>query len=83
MTLRSANTKRSDGIIAMPALTLRRELALVTSCPSNVMLPPSGLLMPRMVRIVVLLPLPLWPRMPRISPASTRRSTSNTTCLRP
>ena len=68
----SWNTKRSDGIIAMPALTLARESWPVTSLPSNVMRPPKTWLMPRMVRIVVLLPLPLWPRMPRISPACDR-----------
>src|SRR5688572_11559376 len=79
----SANTKRSDGIIAIPALTFWRELCPVTSRPSNVMRPPNGLFMPSTVRIVVDLPLPLWPRMPRISPAPTWRSTSNTTCLRP
>ena len=83
MTDMSWNTKRSDGIIAIPALTLARDGWPVTSLPSNTTRPPNGLLMPRMVRIVVLLPLPLWPSTPRISPASTGMSTSNTTCLRP
>ena len=59
MTVRSWNTNRSDGIIAIPARTFDRELDFVVSLPSNMIFPPIVGLMPMIVRIVVLLPLPL------------------------
>ena len=55
----------------MPALTLALEPRLVTSWPSNDRpCRRAAGRMPRIVRIVVLLPLPLWPKMPTISPVA-------------
>ena len=46
----------------------------MTSRPSYTALPPIAGFVPRIALIVVLLPLPLWPRMPTISPSLTWRS---------
>jgi len=42
-----------------------------TSSPSMVTEPPSGLRSPSTISSVVVLPAPLGPRMPKISPRST------------
>src|SRR5262245_32009121 len=41
------------------------------SCPRHVPLPPSGTSRPHSIRMVVVLPLPLAPRKPQISPLLT------------
>ena len=84
VTVMSWNTKRSDGIIAMPALTFWREGCPVTSLPSNVMRPPNELVDAedgadrRALAAAVV--AEDAEDLARLRPA---RSTSNTTCLRP
>ena len=57
----------------MPALTLAREPALVTSSPSNVMRPPIDRVEPEdRCGSSCVLPLPLWPSTPTISPCADR-----------
>ena len=83
-TVRSGNTNRSDGIIAIPALHVGPEPGPGDVPPAGSMTRPAWAgLSPSTVRIVVVLPEPLWPRSVTTSPAPTCRLTSNTTCLRP
>src|SRR5262249_47195538 len=51
--------------------------------PRQVPLPPSGVSRPHNIRIVVVLPLPLAPRNPQISPAATCKLKPRTTLRAP
>jgi len=51
--------------------------------PKAVMLPPSGTLSPKHMRMVVVLPAPLGPITPRHSPGAIANETSSTTVLSP
>ncbi len=53
------------------------------SMPRQVPVPPSGVRRPQSSRIVVVLPLPLAPRKPQISPPATCRLRSSTTFRAP
>src|SRR5690554_3852954 len=46
-------------------------------------LPESGAVIPMIIRIVVVLPAPLGPSIPRISPARAWKETFLTTCFSP
>ena len=52
-------------------LAADRRASRMMSRPRQVPLPPSGTSRPHSMRIVVVLPLPLAPRKPQISPAAT------------
>src|SRR4051794_33490444 len=68
----------------MPPSFARRYMGqLVTSCPASVTLPASGSIMPHAMRNVVVLPAPLGPNNPTISPGLTSKSTPSTTRRRP
>src|ERR1035438_476279 len=58
-------------------------LAEITSSPRQVPRPLSGVSRPQSMRMEVVLPLPLGPRKPKISPCFTCRERSFTTCLSP
>ena len=51
---------------------------LDTSFPSTVTEPSDGFKMPQMVRMVVVLPAPLAPKKPKISPRRTSKLTPST-----
>ena len=55
----------------------------VTSVPFRLTLPASGEIMPTVMRKVVVLPAPLGPSRPTISPASTWKPTPSTTVRSP
>src|SRR6185369_8731715 len=55
----------------------------MTSRPRQVPWPLSGVRRPHSMRIEVVLPLPLGPRKPKISPSRTCNARSFTTCLSP
>ena len=61
VTLMVANTRRPSGEWARPARAIRCESRPVMSLPASVTLPPFGLIMPEMARMVVVLPAPLEP----------------------
>jgi len=56
-----ANTRRPSGECASPARAMRCASIPVMSCPASSTLPPRGLIMPEMARMVVVLPAPLEP----------------------
>ncbi len=68
----------------MPPSRARRYMGqLVTSWPLSVTSPASGSIMPQVMRKEVVLPAPLGPSSPTISPGSTSKSTPSTTRRRP
>ena len=78
-------------IIAIPGPRIRcisREDSLVSSCPWNNTLPAAMRAggvgsSPMMVSAVTLLPLPLSPTMPRISPSLSEKDTSSIAVISP
>src|SRR3990172_13429609 len=64
----------------MPPSFARRYIGqLVTSLSASVTRPASGSTMPQAMRKVVVLPAPLGPKRPTISPGNTSKSTPSTT----
>ena len=63
----------------MPASACRYIGSMVTSLPENVTLPASGVIIPMVMRKLVVLPAPLRPSRPTISPSLTVKPTPSTT----
>src|SRR5262245_16907720 len=59
-------------------LALTRSCSLPTSWPATDAVPEPGTSSPHSMRIVVVLPEPLGPRMPKTSPGKIRNETSST-----
>jgi hypothetical protein len=74
----SANGRTFWNVRATPSALMRSEGNPVMSAPRSAMRPDSGLIMPKMVLNVVVLPAPLGPTSPRISPFATSKSTLST-----
>ena len=63
----------------MPERAWRYMGSMVTSLPSKATRPASGVIMPMVIRKLVVLPAPLRPSRPTISPWATVKPTPSTT----
>src|SRR5262245_31862846 len=74
-TVSFGNSRRFSGTCAIPRSTIRCAERPTVVSPPNVMLPESGGTRPEITRINVVLPAPLGPITPTVSPGATPSET--------
>ena len=82
-TLMSANSRRASGTEAMPRRTICGVVSPISEAPSKVTSPERGFTRPRMIFMVVDLPLALPPSRQTICPRPTSMVRSKCTWIGP